>query len=120
MRPVVKIDAAVDLQAVDDRLLAALERIAPFGMGNPRPFFAARGATLNGRPQLWKEKHLKLALKQSGRSFVMKGFGLAERIGELENCGPIDIAFEIERDWFGGIGMLARNWTTSAAVAAVA
>jgi single-stranded-DNA-specific exonuclease len=110
MRPVIKVDAVLDLPDVNEELWSALERLAPFGMDNARPIFALRSARLAGPPQLWKEKHLKIPLKQGGRTVVLKGFGMGERAGELQGAGDIDMTFEIERDWFGGLGLLARNF----------
>ncbi|MDP9172176.1 MAG: single-stranded-DNA-specific exonuclease RecJ [Acidobacteriota bacterium] len=109
MQPVVDVDAVLGLNDVDEDLWAALERIAPFGMDNPRPVFAIRGAHLAGPPQLWKEKHLKIALKQNGRTVVLKGFGMGECAETLSRSDTVDVAFEIERDWFGGLGLLARE-----------
>ena len=109
MCPVVAVDAVLDLPEVNEELWSALERIAPFGMGNARPLFALRGAQLSGPPQLWKEKHLKIAVRQSGRSAILKGFGMGELAGEFAQSGQVDVAFEIERDWYGGLGLLARE-----------
>jgi single-stranded-DNA-specific exonuclease len=110
MRPMVEVDAVIDLAEIDEDLWAALERIAPFGMDNGRPLFATRGAVLNGPPALWKEKHMKLALKQGGRSVVMKGFGMGDRAGEWPAGATVDAAFEIERDsYFGGLGLILRE-----------
>jgi single-stranded-DNA-specific exonuclease len=110
MRPVVEVDAALELSEIDDRLWLALERIAPFGMDNHRPLFAVRGARLNGPAQLWKEKHLKIALKQNGRTMVMKGFGMGERAAEWPADSAVDAAFEIERDlYFGGLSLVLRE-----------
>ena len=95
----VEIDAVVDFTELDDRLWAALEKLAPFGMKNRRPLFAIRNAELNGPPQVWKEKHLRLAVRQSGRTLVMKAWGQADQAGELSAMGNVDIAFEIGRDW---------------------
>ena len=39
MRPVVEIDAVIEFGEINDALWHALERIAPFGMGNRRPLF---------------------------------------------------------------------------------
>src|SRR5256885_12425050 len=61
MRPVVEVDAVLELNEIGDDLWRALEQIGPFGMDNERPLFAVRGARLAGPPQLWKEKHLKIA-----------------------------------------------------------
>jgi single-stranded-DNA-specific exonuclease len=118
MRPVVRVDAVLDLADVNEDLWSALEKIAPFGMDNARPVFALRGARLAGPPQLWKEKHLKIAVKQSGRTVVLKAFGMGERAGELQDGGVLDMAFEIERDWYGGLGLLAKNFRVFEAASA--
>ncbi len=102
MRPRVNIEAAVDLNQVDDALWAALEQIAPFGMDNPKPLFAARGVELAGPPQVWKEKHIRIAVRQGRRTVMMKGWNMAGLATELRDAKTIDVAFEIERDWYGG------------------
>ena len=108
MRPVVDIDAVIELPEINDALWQALEKIAPFGMGNRRPLFAARGVQLAGPPQVWKENHIRLAARQGGRTVMMKGWGLSDLAEELREVKEVDIAFEIERDWFGGWGLTAR------------
>jgi single-stranded-DNA-specific exonuclease len=111
MGPTVEVDAVLELPDINEDLWSALERIAPFGMENARPMFALRGVQLAGPPQVWKEKHVKLAVKQAGRTMVLKGFGMADRAGELAGGGAVDVAFEIERDsYFGGLGLIARDW----------
>jgi single-stranded-DNA-specific exonuclease len=108
--PTVEIDAVLDLPDIGEDLMIALERIAPFGMDNPRPLFAVRGAQLVGPPQLWKEKHMKLAVKQAGRTALLKGFNMAARAVELPAGSVVDAAFEIERDtWFGGQSLILRD-----------
>jgi single-stranded-DNA-specific exonuclease len=102
MRPVVEIDAVLQLSELSDGLWAALEQIGPFGMGNPRPLFAVLGAQLAGPPQVWKDKHLKMAVKQGTRTVTMKAWNMAERAAELSAMASMDIAFEIERGWYVG------------------
>ena len=108
MRPVVDVDAVIELPEINDALWQALEKIAPFGMGNRRPLFAARGVQLAGPPQVWKEKHIRLAARQGGRTVMMKGWGLSDLAEEFREVREVDIAFEIERDWFGGWGLTVR------------
>ncbi len=120
MRPLVAVDAVLDLPEVNEALWRALEQIAPFGMDNPQPLFATRSAQLAGPPQLWKEKHLKIALRQNGRTIVFKGFGMGERATELGGLSAVDVAFEIERDWYGGLGLIARDCRACDAAAAIA
>ncbi len=117
MQPTVEVDAVIELPEINDALWQALERIGPFGMGNRRPLLAARGVGLAGPPQIWKEKHLKMAVKQGGRTMMMKGWGLSDLAEELRDVGEVDIAFEIERDWYGGWGLTVKACRTHIAAA---
>lgn len=108
LQPRVEIDAVIEFGEINDALWRALEQIAPFGMGNERPLFGARNVELAGAPQVWKEKHLRIAAKQGGRTLVMKGWGMAELAEELREVKTVDVAFEIERDWLGGWGLTVR------------
>jgi hypothetical protein len=67
---------------------------------------------------VWKEKHIRLAARQGGRTLMMKGWGLADLAEELRDATAVDIAFEIERDWFGGWGLTVRACRACAAAAA--
>lgn len=118
MQPTVEVDAVLEFGEINDALWQALERIAPFGMGNRRPLFGARGVQLAGPPQIWKEKHLKLAARQGGRTLMMKGWGLCDLAEELREVKTVDIAFEIERDWFGGWCLNLRACRACSAAAA--
>jgi single-stranded-DNA-specific exonuclease len=120
MRLTVDVDAVVQLPDINDALWQALERIAPFGMGNRRPLFAARGVELAGPPQIWNTKHIRLAARQGGRTVMMKGWGMSDLADELQNVRKVDVAFEIERDWFGGWGLTLRACRACEAAAAVA
>jgi single-stranded-DNA-specific exonuclease len=108
MRPVVAIDAMIEFGDINDALWRALERIAPFGMGNERPLFGARNVGLAGPPQVWKENHLRIAAKQGGRTLMMKGWGMADLAEELREVKAVDLAFEIERDFLGGWGLTVK------------
>ncbi len=110
MRATTKVDAIISFRDVSEELWAALDQIAPFGLENPRPIFATLGAQLAGPPQTWKDKHLKIAARHDGRSLILKGFGMGERVDELSGHTALDAAFEIERDWFGGLGVIARDF----------
>ncbi|MDP9053216.1 MAG: single-stranded-DNA-specific exonuclease RecJ [Acidobacteriota bacterium] len=120
LQPTVEIDAVVEFSGIDDRLWSALEAIAPFGMDNRRPLFAARNVQLAGPPQVWKEKHIRLAAKQGGRTLMMKGWNLSDLAVELRDAKNVDIAFEIERDFSGGWGLTLRACRACEAAATTA
>ena len=82
-------DAELSAAQIDQALPGALERMKPFGMGNPEPLFLLRGATVSGSRVL-KGGHLKLQLSCGGRSFEAIGFGLAEKGAGM---GRVDLLF---------------------------
>ncbi len=118
MRPTVEIDAMIGFGEINDALWHALERIAPFGMGNERPLFGARNVELAGPPQVWKENHLRIAARHGGRTLMMKGWGMAELAEELREVKTVDLAFGIERDFMGGWGLTVKACRACAGAAA--
>jgi hypothetical protein len=68
------------------------------------------GAELASAPQVWKDKHLKLVVKQGTRTVTMKAWGIAERAEQIGAMGRLDIAFEIDRGWYGGWDLIAREF----------
>ncbi|HTS29756.1 MAG TPA: single-stranded-DNA-specific exonuclease RecJ [Bryobacteraceae bacterium] len=98
--PQVEIDAVVELRDIHDRTMQELSALAPFGHGNPVPLFAARNVEIAGPPAVWNEKHLKVALRQNGRTVVVKAWNFANRAGEFASGGRMDVAFALEEDSF--------------------
>ncbi|MCM0081626.1 single-stranded-DNA-specific exonuclease RecJ [Geomonas sp. Red32] len=97
--PVLPYDAELSPAQVDEGLPAELERMKPFGMGNPEPSFLLKGAEVR-ECRVLKGGHLKLRIAGQGKSFDAIGFGLAEKepgIGER-----IDLVFTAGfNDWNG-------------------
>ena len=48
--------------------------------------------------KVFKEKHLRVRLRQQGRSYWVKGWNLASRATELAPGSAIDVAFAVEDD----------------------
>jgi single-stranded-DNA-specific exonuclease len=61
--PVLELDEELSLADVTPELYQALQMLEPYGMANPEPVFAARGAQLVAPPKILKEKHVKLKLR---------------------------------------------------------
>jgi single-stranded-DNA-specific exonuclease len=88
---------------IDEMTLEALEqinRMRPFGEGNPSPVVALMGCRLAEPPQMKKGKHLKLRLAQPGGegarqalSICAMGFGAGSRYNKVLRSGePFDLA----------------------------
>lgn len=110
--PRCRIDAVVSTKELDEEAVAALKKLAPFGMGNPEPVLALRNQVAT--PRVLENKkpgepgHLKLSL-ESAPSFDVIGFSMAGKVGLTE--GPIDVAFKIDVDEYRGVRRLALKMT---------
>ena len=98
LSPEVAIDAVLEFREIDDGSVAEVLRLAPFGCGNPAPQFAALGVEVAGPPAVMKEKHLRVMLRQNGRTLVLKAWNFAGRAAELPPGGRVDVAFTLEDD----------------------
>src|SRR5919197_1591071 len=79
LMPRLRIDADLTFRGITGGVAAGVGSLAPFGTGNPRPVFAARGVEIIDGPRLVKERHLKMALKQHGRIFRAVAWRAAEQ-----------------------------------------
>ena len=111
LRPVT-VDAVLELRELNETAIDEIFTLAPFGYGNPAPMFASMNVEVAGPPVVWKEKHLRLMLRQNGRSLSLKAWNFAARAAELAQGTRIDAAFQIEEDAFSA----ARGYPGWAAV----
>jgi single-stranded-DNA-specific exonuclease len=65
LEPSLEYDAEVDLCAVSPAFHQLVNRMEPFGQGNPEPVFASRAVRLLTPPRTIKDKHVKLKLGAS-------------------------------------------------------
>ena len=100
LRPQLTLDGVLDFREISERSVAELLALAPFGHGNPPPLFAALDVEVAGPPAPWNEKHLKVMLRQNGRSLALKAWNFAARAAELPAGARVDVAFSIEEDDF--------------------
>jgi single-stranded-DNA-specific exonuclease len=98
LQPRVEIDALVEIRDVDEQSANEVFSLAPFGHGNEAPLFAATNVEVAGPPAVWKERHLKVLVRQNGRNLSLKAWNFADRISELPAGARVDIAFSIEED----------------------
>jgi single-stranded-DNA-specific exonuclease len=97
--PTATVDAELPLRALDDACFADLDRLEPFGMGNPEPVFLARRLRVRDR-RIVGESHLKLLVEQDGRRLPAIGFGMADL--PVTAGDWLDVLFSPMRsDWNG-------------------
>jgi single-stranded-DNA-specific exonuclease len=83
------IDAEVTLSMLTPGLVAALDRLEPYGAGNPRPKFLAGPLQVVGTPRrVGKgERHLQFRVQQQQAVISAIAFNLANRTEELMSSG---------------------------------
>lgn len=103
LRPVVRPDLELPLEAVGLDLIHWLEYLGPHGIANPRPLFLARGVTLE-RPRTLKERHLKVTLRSGSATLDAIGFGLAE-LHPPDDLGGVryDVLVKLDRNEWRGV-----------------
>jgi len=92
-------DQEILLEDVAERLADELERLNPFGAGNPEPVFLATGLCAQQLKRVGRD-HLRLQCRQGGYSMPAIAFGMAERFETF--AAPFDILFNLSfNEWQG-------------------
>ena len=90
-----EIDAFVQQNQLNDNLLLEIEKLAPFGQGNPQPLLGIEKIRLNGRPRsVGSGEHFQFSIHNGVESIT----GIAWRMAD--NTPPtdkdLDIAFRLQ------------------------
>jgi single-stranded-DNA-specific exonuclease RecJ len=95
-----RVDCQIDLKNITPQLIQELEKLAPYGFGNPKPIFVSKSVYLEPQARLGNGNHLKFIVHSQDSVFQAVGFNLAE-ISQIENYrGQADIAYHLERDFY--------------------
>ena len=100
LRPILDIDAVIDLRDLDDGAVADVFGLAPFGFGNPGPCLAALNVEIVGPPQIVKDRHMRIRVRQNGKFLSAMGWNMAELAAKIVPGARVDIAFSLEEDDF--------------------
>lgn len=103
--PTSKVDAVLSPEEIDLKLYEEIQRLAPFGMGNPEPRFLLPRARLAGVELVGKGgNHLK-CLAQAGESELeCIGFDMGSYAKRLWEPGEVGLIFKLGRDeWLGQV-----------------
>jgi len=96
-------DIEISFDEIDDSLMRDIDRLRPFGMGNPSPSFVTRGCMIEGVKRLKQGLHAKVFLKRD--SMAMDGilFNIGRDRDALLYAGnTVDILYDISiNSWMG-------------------
>ena len=98
-RPVLEIDAELNLRDMSSAFLDQYRQLEPFGQRNHEPFFLCRNVSPRLPGRVLKEKHLRVALFQGGISMDAMFFNAPF---ESLPPPPWDVALRIQRNSYRG------------------
>ncbi len=103
LRPVLTVDAEINLRGVKPDLVEAITRLQPFGYGNPTPSFLTRGLTIKSLKTMGQDnQHLRLALHDGKQIWSAVAFRHGFWANKLRPAQLIDVAYTLDfNDWNG-------------------
>ena len=89
------VDAEVPLAALSLRVVEELDRLEPYGMGNPKPLLVASRLEVVGQPRIVgdQKNHLQLRVRQGDVIMKAIGWNMAERGQALAGRLPCSLVF---------------------------
>ncbi len=98
----INIDASLQFKDINSVFLDKLFLLAPFGLGNPRPFFLSENIEILSAPQRLQERHSKMMLKQDGKIFEGLGWGKSEWTERFKKGDRVNIVYSLQFSEYQG------------------
>ncbi len=103
LRPLTLIDGIVPVDALTLDLAQELERLAPFGLGNPEPTLLVAGVEATAAATVGDGKHLRFRVRQQGRDGGSAiAFGQGGQLDRLQGPSRFDVAFRLKENRWNG------------------
>jgi single-stranded-DNA-specific exonuclease len=94
--PRIKVDAYINDEDITLKNIKELDKLAPFGTGNPSPVFACNDLTIISIRPVGRGKHLKLVLKTGDIYVDAIGFNMGDLAEAYSSGDIVDAAFSLE------------------------
>ena len=103
LRPLTTVDAIVPASALTLELAQELDRLAPFGLGNPEPTLLVASVEATAGSTVGEGKHLRFRVRQHGRDGGSAiAFGLGAQLDRLDGATRFDLAFRLKENRWNG------------------
>ena len=99
----IEADIKIPLSKISLGLVYELEKLAPFGIGNPNPTFFSQGELVEAKIFGKQNTHLKLSISNynSNYSLDLIAFNQADKFTQLSRNQKIDVIYRLEIDRWG-------------------
>lgn len=103
LQPVTVVDAVVSAEDLTLPLAQELDRLAPFGLGNPDVTLLVPGSQAVGPATVGDGKHLRFRIRQQGRDAGSAiAFGQGSQLDRLRAEGLFDVACRLKENHWNG------------------
>ena len=102
LQAVTSVDAVVQGRELTLGLCEELERLEPFGLGNPNVTLLAVGCELSELGAVGDGKHLRLAVTAAGARSGAIAFGRGSSVDRYRRQGRFDVAFRLAANRWNG------------------
>ena len=96
-----RVDGVLDPGDISEVLVAELERLKPFGMGNPEPLFLSPQVNVDGCTVVGTN-HLKFRFPGRGGPVTAIGFNMGEFMEKIEGGPALDLLYQLRFNEFRG------------------
>jgi single-stranded-DNA-specific exonuclease len=108
IQPKLTIDAEIPLSALNSEMLNLIQKLAPFGEGNPQPTFLSREVEVVESHNFGNEgEHLELKLRQNHATWQAFDFNSQKLAKEIPT--HVDIVYQLGKGYWGDEEVLRLN-----------
>jgi single-stranded-DNA-specific exonuclease len=97
-------DMNVHIDELNDSFVKEVEKLAPYGMANPKPLFAIKGVAVGVRNFGSAQNHFEISLKKTSREIVraIAFFKTTDSFREVREGEEVTIIGYVEKNYFAG------------------
>lgn len=103
LTPILPIEAEISIDEIGEKFLNQIEKLEPFGKGNPVPIFLSKGVSLRAAPYVINKSHLKLLVGPEQAPFEAIWWRHARIANQIHQGSKLDIAYRLGRNSYRGI-----------------
>ena len=101
--PVINIDIDLPLASLSKKLLLELDKLSPFGIGNPRPVFSSPGLSIRSMPQILRREGVKMWITDGKATAEAIGFRMSDSLPSDPLRQKVDLAYTCNLNTYKGI-----------------
>ena len=101
--PSFTIDSELELSCINDRLIQFLDKLAPYGEGNPMPLFLTRNLRPVNNARVVGKNHLKFRVTDGSKTFNAIAYNMGDYRERVRVGAPsLDLLYNVEEnEWMG-------------------